>query len=306
MSLKPEEKININNSKKMKNKNVLVTGSTSGIGKQVAFSFARLGCNVYIHGRSQVEGEKVSERIKDMGTSSKFFACDFSSQSDVKNFSDTTSEFFSSNGGLDILVNNAGGYFRNVGKTEDGIEYTFAVNHLSHFILTRHFIPMLNESNYGEIINVSSSAHKSGNMDLSNIEGENVSNGMSSYARSKLANIHFTKCLNKRLEDSGYDINVNAIHPGGIPSSGFLRSIPGPLYKIGKKLGKLPIFDQPEDGAATILYACLSNETREHSGNYYADLNKKQPNDLAQNEDIQEKLWQKSVDLTDTDWEDIF
>ena len=305
MSSRPEEKININN-EKIKNKNVLVTGSTSGIGKQVAFSFARLGCNVYIHGRSQAEGNKVSERIKNMGVSSKFFECDFSSQSDVKSFSNTVSEFFSSNGGLDILVNNAGGYFRNAGSTENGIEYTFAVNHLSHFILTKHLIPTLSRSNYGEIINVSSSAHKSGNMDLSDIEGENTSNGMKSYGRSKLANIHFTKCLDRKIEDSRHDINVNAIHPGGIPSSGFLRSIPGPLYKIGKKLGKLPIFDQPEDGAATILYACLSNETREHSGNYYANLERKQPNNLAQNEDMQEKLWQKSVDLTDTDWEDVF
>lgn len=306
MTPKPEKRISISNNEKLKNKNVLVTGSTSGIGKQAALSFARLGCNVYIHGRNQVEGKKVSEQIKNMDVSSKFFECDFSSQSDVKDFSNTISEFFSSNEGLDILVNNAGGYFRNAGETEDGIEYTFAVNHLSHFILTKHLIPMLNESDYGEIINVSSSAHKSGNMDLSDIKGESLSNGMRSYGRSKLANIHFTKCLNRRLEDGGYDINVNAIHPGGIPSSGFLRSVPGPLYKIGKKLGNLPIFDQPEDGAANILYACLSNETQGHSGNYYADLSKKQPNNLAQDKEIQEKLWRKSIDLTDTDWEDLF
>lgn len=302
---KPEIIADVND-KDLGDVNALVTGSTSGIGKQTALSLARLGCNVYIHGRDSDAGEQVSKRIKNMDTSSKFFKCDFSSQSDVREFSDNISEFFVSRGGLDILVNNAGGYFRNAGRTQDGIEYTFAVNHLSHFILTKHLLPILDQSDYGEVVNVSSTAHKSGNMDLSNIDGENVSNGMRSYGRSKLANIHFTKCLDRRIKDSEYDININVIHPGGIPSSGFFRSIPDPLYKVGKKLGKLPVFDQPEDGAATILYACLSDETQKESGNYYANIERKEPSDLARNKELQEKLWSESVNLTGTDWEDIF
>lgn len=283
----------------------LVTGSTSGIGKQTALALARMGCNVYVHGRDRDAGQSLVEKIEDMGQSSKFYRVDFSSLDDVEKFAEDIKEECRQNDGLDLLVNNAGGYFRNAGTTEDGIEYTFAVNHLSHFVLTKHLMPLLGESHLGEIINVSSTAHRSGNMNLSDIQGEDVTSGMKAYGRSKLANIHFTKCLDRRINDN-IDINVNAIHPGGIPSSGFFRSLPDPLYKIGKKIGEIPIFDQPEDGAATILYAMLSSETDGDSGNYYSDTGRNKPTELARNKEVQEKLWDKSVELTGTDWDEVF
>lgn len=281
---------------------VLVTGSTSGIGKQTALSLGRLGCDVYVHGRNREAGESVVSDIRDMGQDSKFYQVDFSSQSEVKEFSEEIYEDLKEDG-LDILVNNAGGYFRNAGTTEDGVEYTFAVNHLSHFILTKHLLPLLEDSDIGEIVNVSSTAHKSGNMNLEEIQGEEVTSGMKAYGRSKLANIHFTKSLDRRLGSSS--INVNAIHPGGIPSSGFFRSLPGPLYKIGKKIGEVPIFDQPEDGAATILYAMLSSETAGESGNYYKNTERATPTKLARDEDVQEKLWNRSVSITETRWDEV-
>lgn len=281
---------------------VLVTGSTSGIGKQTALSLGRLGCDVYVHGRNREAGESVVSDIRDMGQDSKFYQVDFSSQSEVKEFSEEIYEDLKEDG-LDILVNNAGGYFRNAGTTEDGVEYTFAVNHLSHFILTKHLLPLLEDSDIGEIVNVSSTAHKSGNMNLEEIQGEEVTSGMKAYGRSKLANIHFTNSLDRRLGSSS--INVNAIHPGGIPSSGFFRSLPGPLYKIGKKIGEIPIFDQPEDGAATILYAMLSSETAGESGNYYKNTERATPTKLARDEDVQEKLWNRSVSITETRWDEV-
>lgn len=283
--------------------NALVTGSTSGIGKETALSLGRLGCDVYVHGRDREAGESVVDKIEQMGQESRFYRVDFSSQDEVKEFSENVYEDLEEDGGLDILVNNAGGYFRNAGKTEDGIEYTFAVNHLSHFVLTRHLLPLLRSSDIGEIVNVSSTAHRSGGMNLDDIQGDQITSGMKAYGRSKLANIHFTKSLDRRLQDSS--VNVNAIHPGGIPSSGFFRSLPGPLYKFGKKIGEIPIFDQPEDGAATILYAMLSSETEGDSGNYYKDTERGTPTDLARDKDVQEKVWEESTKLTQTDWSEV-
>lgn len=290
-----------------KNLKVLVTGSTSGIGKQTALSLARLGCDVHVHGRDVDKGEAVTSQIRDVGVNSEFHRVDFSNISEVKQFSEDFSDKMEAKDGLDILVNNAGGYFRNSGKTEDDIEYTFAVNHLSHFILTRHLLPLLESSEIGEIINVSSSAHKSARqMDLSTVSGDNVTGGWKAYGRSKLANIHFTKSLDRRMRENEYDINVNAIHPGGIPSSGFLRTFPNILYKMMRKLGQLPVFDTPEDGAETILYALFSFETKGDSGEYYKDTEVTTPTELARNKKKQKELWDKSVALTDTSWSEIF
>lgn len=301
---KPEIEAGIEN--KELSGQALVTGSNGGIGKQTALGLARIGFDVYVHGRDEEAGKEVVEEIEEIGQSARFFRSDFADQEDVREFAEEVVDACEEGSGLDLLVNNAGGYFRNAGKTDAGIEYTFAVNHLSHFILTEYFIPMLDDSDIGEIVNVSSVAHRSGEMDLSEVEGDDVTGGMTAYGRAKLANIHFTKSLDRRLDDNGYDINVNSIHPGGIPSSGFFRSLPGPLYKVAKVVGEIPVFDQPEDGAATILYAMLSDETSGDSGNYYKDTDVAEPTDLAKNEDKQEELWQKSEELTGTEWDDVF
>lgn len=282
----------------------LVTGSTSGIGRQTALALARLGCDVYVHGRNEEAGKKVVKEIERIGQSARFFKVDFSSQNAVREFGEELQDVCSSEYGLDILVNNAGGYFRNAGTTENDIEYTFAVNHLSHFILTSYLVDFLDESDLGEIINVSSAAHKSGNMDLSTVSGDNVTGGMRAYGRSKLANIMFTKSLDRRLDDN-HNVNVNAIHPGGIPGSGFLRTLPNPIYKIGKKIGKIPVFDQPKDGATTILYALFSDKTEGNSGEYYKNTEIAVPTELARNKEKQEELWQKSEELSGVDWSQV-
>lgn len=301
---KPEVKAGVENTEVKAT--ALVTGSTSGIGRETALALARLGCDVYIHGRDKTAGESVVDKIEDIGQSARFFHSDFSSQDDVREFAEYIVEVCQKENGLDILVNNAGGYFRNAGVTDEGIEYTFAVNHLSHFILTEYLIPILENSEIGEIVNVSSTAHKGGNMNLSEIEGDNVTGGMKAYGRSKLANIHFTKSLDRRLKNNNYNINVNAIHPGGIPGSGFLRTLPGPIYKVGKAVGQIPIFDQPEDGATTILYTIFSQDTSGESGNYYKDTEVATPTELARDQDKQSELWEKSVELTGTTWENVF
>lgn len=301
---KPEVKAGVENTEVKAT--ALVTGSTSGIGRETALALARLGCDVYVHGRDKTAGESVVDEIEDIGQSARFFHSDFSSQDDVREFAEYIVEVCQKENGLDILVNNAGGYFRNAGVTDEGIEYTFAVNHLSHFILTEYLIPILENSEIGEIVNVSSTAHKGGNMNLSEIEGDNVTGGMKAYGRSKLANIHFTKSLDRRLKNNNYNINVNAIHPGGIPGSGFLRTLPGPIYKVGKAVGQIPIFDQPEDGATTILYTIFSQDTSGESGNYYKDTEVATPTELARDQDKQSELWEKSVELTGTTWENVF
>ena len=280
----------------------LVTGSTSGIGRATALALARLGADVHVHGRNGEKGKEVVAEIQSHGVDSEFHKADFAKQSEVEKLAETIKD----KEDLDILVNNAGGYFRNAGANDEGIEFTFAVNHLSHFVLTHELLPVIEDSGDGRVVNVSSEAHKGAKMNLSTVSGDNITGGWRAYGRAKLANIHFTKCLDRRLQDSEMKANVNAIHPGGIPGSGFLRTLPGPIYKLGKQLGRLPFADTPEDGAATILYALFSHEVADISGKYMKDTSTAQPTKLARDKQVQEDLWEKSVELTGTDWSDLF
>lgn len=281
-------------SHKVHNKNILITGSTQGIGEQAAISLAKQGANVYIHGRNENKGREIVNKFqKEFGTKSKFFQCDLSSLPEVRATSELIKEELDH---LDILIHNAGGYFRGKKFGSNNIEYTFTVNYLSGFLLTMKLMPLLNKKDLSQIILSSSSAHKSiDKLDLNTVETRE--NKWESYARSKLANIMFSISLARELDDK--NILTSTVHPGLIIDSGLLKHIPGPFDTIGSYTTKIPLpgIATKAEGAATLINAIYKNRP-EYSSIYYNEFVPERPSNLAQNTTKQDELWEYSINST--------
>ncbi|RLD53720.1 MAG: short-chain dehydrogenase, partial [Bacteroidetes bacterium] len=196
----------------MKDKTILITGSTDGIGKQTALELAGLGCHVIVHGRNPELTESTANYIasKTGNNNIDFFVTDFSSLQDVKQLSD---EIHTKYKNMDVLINNAGVFLNERKLSLDGFEMTFAVNHLAHFYLTNLLLDLLQNVQQGRIVNVASMAHAS-ELDFENIRGKKYFDAYTAYSYSKLCNIMFTYYLAEKIFDS--TITVNCLHPGVI------------------------------------------------------------------------------------------
>ena len=185
----------------IKNKTILITGSTDGIGKQTAFELAEMGAAVIIHGKNSLRTKSVYEEIKQKTSNDSvdFFIADFSSLKKVKALSQYIHWKYDK---LDVLINNAGVFETERKLSVDGFEKTFAVNHLAHFLLTTLLMDLIKKSDYSRIINVASMAHAS-ELDFDNLNGEKFYDGSTAYSYSKLCNIMFTYYLTQKLRD-GY------------------------------------------------------------------------------------------------------
>ncbi len=201
---------------------ILVTGATDGIGRETALALGRLGAHVLIHGRSSAKGEELLDALSETDADgADLFLTDFASQEAVH---DLAAEIVKKYDRLDCLVNNAGGLFTDGCLTEDGIEQTFAVNHLAPFSLTVDLYPLLKETD-GRVVTVSSDAHHGTSMNFEGLRTIESYSGWSAYSRSKLANVLFTYELADRAET----ITANCLHPGAVPGSGFGRDLPAPI-----------------------------------------------------------------------------
>src|SRR5687768_6952035 len=205
----------------MNGKICLVTGGTNGIGKSTALELARMGATVVIVGRDAQKTSQVVEEIRAASGNKNVdsLLADLSSQQEVRRLAN---EFKSKYSHLHVLLNNAGGFFMRRQLSVDGIEMTFALNHLAYFLLTNLLLDTMKASSPARIINVSSDAHAGGKIAFDNLEGEREYSA-STYGNSKLANILFTVELSRRLEGTG--VTVNALHPGFV-STGFGKNNP--------------------------------------------------------------------------------
>ncbi|UIO99102.1 SDR family NAD(P)-dependent oxidoreductase [Halobaculum sp. CBA1158] len=290
----------------------LVTGSTSGIGRETALALGRLGAHVIVHGRDAEAGGEVVDTVEDAvneGTA-EFVRADFADPDDVAALADATRTIAAARddpddadgdaGGLDILVNNAGGYFRDAHLTDLGVEYTFHVNHLSPFQLTTDLLDDLAED--ARVVTTASEAHRGDQIDLESVESIDGYSAWRAYQRSKLANLQFTAELARRLEErDDRSVTANCFHPGFVPGSGFLRDLPGPLSALGGVVDRLPFVTTPADGAATAVYLAVADEVATDSGRYYADMRPKQPSTPARDRHAQRRLWETSADLLEID-----
>ena len=278
-------------------KTCLITGASDGIGKETAISLATKGAHVIIVGRNQEKCESVVSEIRRNTKNSNvdFLLADLSLMREVSSLAERILYGYRR---LDILINNAGAFFRKRELTEEGLERTFALNHLNYFLLTHKLIPLLEHSPSARIINVASMAHLRTDMDFENLNGEKswswYSGGWNAYCRSKLANVMFTYKLSKKLNVK--KITANCLHPGFVSSKFgnnnglFSRSI----IQTAKFFGAINV----KKGSETSTYLASSDEVEGVSGKYFAACSMKKSSRQSHIEKDIEKLWSVSEDFT--------
>jgi NAD(P)-dependent dehydrogenase (short-subunit alcohol dehydrogenase family) len=266
-----------------------VTGATSGIGRATAVGLAAEGARVAIVCRSRERGEQTLAEIRERTgrADAEMFLADLSSQAAIRQ---VAREILTRCPRIDVLVNNAGVAELRRRETVDGLESTWAVNHLGYFLLTRLLLDRIRESAPARIVNVASDAHRFvRSLDPDRPEGQGRFRWWQAYGRSKLANILFTRELARRLEDSG--VTVNAVHPGAVATRLGQQNAwwATPLIRL---LGLF--FKSPEQGAATSLHLSRAPELSGVSGRYFADCKETRPTALACDDALAARLWTSS------------
>ncbi|MBE0684252.1 MAG: SDR family oxidoreductase [Anaerolineales bacterium] len=270
----------------------LVTGGTNGIGKATAHALAQMGATVVIVGRDAQKAAQVSKEIQAASGNQNvdWLLADLSSQQDIRRLAE---EFKSKYSQLHVLINNAGGTFMTRQLSVDGIEMTFALNHLAYFLLTNLLLDTIKASVPARIISVSSDAHSGGIIEFDNLQGERSYSGIGPYGNSKLANILFTTELARRLEGTG--VTVNVLHPG-LVSTGFGKNNPGLVMKIMGVVIPL-IARSPERGAITSIYLVSSPAVQNITGQYFVDCKVTQPAPQAADSAVARELWDVSAEM---------
>ena len=245
----------------------MVTGASHGIGKATAAALAGMGAHVVLVCRDRERGEAAQSEIRARSGSAavELLIADLSSQRQIRQLA---SDFRAKHDRLHVLVNNAGTYESGRSETEDGLEATFAVNHLAPFLLTNLLLPALAASAPSRIVTVSSAGHGYGTkIDFDDLQGERRYGAGRAYSQSKLANVLFTYELARRLEGSG--VTANCVHPGAV-DTGFLRykSVLGMVVR-GLMAAARPVLLNAEQGAATSVYVASSPEVDGVTGQYF-------------------------------------
>jgi NAD(P)-dependent dehydrogenase (short-subunit alcohol dehydrogenase family) len=280
----------------MTGQTVLVTGATGGIGLATALGLAGLGARIGVVGRDEQRMAAALEAVRAVpgsGGADPFLA-DLSIQREVRGLAAAVLAAYP---GMDVLVNNAGGFWSARHVTADGLERTFAVNHLAPFLLTTLLTPLLlergRESPPSRVVTVSSDAHRAGRMDFEDLQAERGYSGIRAYAQSKLANILFTGELARRL--SGRGVTANAVHPGGV-RTGFAREDAGIVMRLGLTVGAV-FLKSPEQGARTSVYAASAAELANVTGAYLAKSRRARPHQRARDDAAAARLWAVSEEL---------
>ena len=270
-------------------KNCIITGATDGIGKQTAIELAHLGYNLGLIGRNNEKGISVVKEIENRtgNKSIKYFNTDLSVLCKVKNLVCNIKEDFES---IDVLVNNAGAYFSDHTITEEGLEKTFALNHLSYFALTNLLLDNLEAKNSSRVINVASGAHLNARLDTSDFQMEKKYKGWTAYCNSKLMNILFTYEADKRFQ--GKNISFNCLHPGFVDTrfGDDNKGVGKNILSIGKRLFAINV----KKGARTVVFLASSNEISKVGGKYFCKSKSTKSSKISYSKSTQRRLWEYS------------
>lgn len=281
-------------SKLMTGKICMVTGANSGLGKATALGLAQMDAHVVMVCRNQAKGEKVQDEIKQRSGNANIdlLLADLSSQQSIRQLARAVTQRYDR---LHVLINNAGSVFLRRQLSVDGLEMTFALNHLAGFLLTNLLLDTLKASAPARIINVSSIAHAEGFIDLDDLQANKKYRIMRAYAQSKLANVLFTYALAQRLEGTG--VTVNCLHPGTVVTNIWSRPLPDFLKPLGTTLAR-PFGITAEEGAQTSLYLASSPEVEGVTGKYFYKCKERPSANISYDVAVQQQLWEKSAELT--------
>jgi retinol dehydrogenase-12 len=265
---------------------VLLTGATRGIGRAAAIEFAREGVEVALVGRDRERVEAVATEARSAGAGAPVHehVADLTLMADVRALAQDVRERHEH---IDVLANNAGALFASRKETSEGFEQTFALNHLAPFLLTNLLRDRLDG---GRVVTTASDAHKSGRLDIADLQSAESYSAMRVYGTSKLCNILFTRELARRAPQ----LRANCFHPG-VVRTGFGKNDNG-IWKVLTTLGG-PFFRAPERGARSLLWLSLSQEAAALTGEYVQDEKVLAPSAQAQDEILAEALWERSADL---------
>jgi retinol dehydrogenase-14 len=276
----------------IRGKTVLVTGGTGGIGLEAAVQLAQRGADVSIVGRDRGRTEAAAATIAKRGGVPEvaWFLCDFASQAAIRQLAD---EVRARHARLHVLLNNAGGVHKARRLTEDGIEMTFAVNHLGYFLLTRLLQDRIVESAPARVVTVASVAHRQGTLDFEDLGFGRGYGIMRAYARSKLANVLFASELARRLTGTG--VTSNSLHPGSV-STNIWSGAPAwakPMIFLFMR----PFFLSVEEGGARLVQLAAAPELERVTGKYFEKGAAVLPAPLARDEALARRLWEVSAQM---------
>jgi NAD(P)-dependent dehydrogenase (short-subunit alcohol dehydrogenase family) len=276
----------------MHDKTVLITGANQGIGKASAIALGKMGAKLILVCRNEERGRAAVLDVERAGAKDvSLIVGDVGSQAEVRRIA---AEVKSKCDRLDVLLNNAGVLVTSRRTTVDGIEETFAVNHLGYFLFTNLLLDLLVKSAPARIVNVSSEAHRTGRMRWDDLQFERTPySQFGAYGQSKLCNILFTRELARRLEGTG--VTVNALHPG-VVASGFGQT-DGGFMRFVVRLAH-PFMIGPEKGARTQVWLASSPDVEGVSGKYFDKCAERTPSRAAQDDAGAKKLWAISEELT--------
>ena len=278
----------------LNNKLCIVTGANSGIGKETVRAFAQQGAYVVMVCRNEQRAHQAKEElVAHTGHAGiEVMLADLAIQHDVRQLANKISDKF---GKVDVLVNNAGIIADEREETLDGIEKTLAVNHLAPFLLTNLLLNHLKKSEDARVVNVSSEVHRLGakSFDINDLQLRTGYSAMRAYGVSKLCNIMFTHELAKRTQ--GNNITTNSLHPGVVRTQ--LAEEANWMMKLFYWIGS-PFMRSPQSGAETSIYLATADEIQEQNGQYFRNKKVATPASIAFDDELTERLWQLSADLT--------
>ncbi|MDA4136087.1 MAG: SDR family oxidoreductase [Thaumarchaeota archaeon] len=277
----------------IREKTCMITGANSGIGKAAAAGLAKMGAKIAMVCRDAGRGEEArTEILRASGARSEDVSLMIADLASLESVRRLASEFLQTKQPLHVLMNNAGLILGKRTVTKDGLETTFEVNYLSHFLLTGLLLGTMKASAPSRIINVSSDAHTGGHIDFEDLQEEKSYGGLRSYSQSKLAQVLFTFELAKKLQGTG--VTVNAVHPGVVATNWATRS--AGLLSIGIKLAH-PFMMGAEKGADTLVYLASSPEVADVTGKYFTKRKAVPSSKDSMDEPDAKKLWDVSLKL---------
>jgi NAD(P)-dependent dehydrogenase (short-subunit alcohol dehydrogenase family) len=276
----------------MRGKVCVITGATSGIGLVAAERLAAMGARLVLVGRDKARGEATITRIKrrSPGAEIRIHYADLSRLVEMNRL---TSEIAAIEPRIDVLINNAGAMFAARSVTEDGLERTFAVNHMAYFVLAVRLKERLVAAAPARIVNTASDAHRGNILDFDDLQSARRYRGLTAYGRSKLANILFTREFARRLAGTG--VTVNCLHPGFVATR--IADNNGGVFRLGVGVAKSLFALSPEKGAETMVHLASSPDVAGITGGYFAKSRPATPTAAAQDDAAARRLWEESAKI---------